>query len=190
MDRLLEYKNKVISFNELIKGISKQDLVSLTNEMVDRMLEQIRTCQDEDVVFTPIDPEAMDDYGTDEEATMAWNLGHVIVHTTASSEESAFLAAELARGVEFHGRSRYELPWREMVTIAGCKKRLEDSRKMRLASLEIWPDPPHLDNTYEVWAGGRRVNAIGRFIMGLTHDIVHLGQIRDILEQVLAERQL
>lgn len=48
---------------------------------------------------------------TRDDVHLAWNLGHVIVHTMASAEESAALAAELARGVEYHGRSRYEVPW-------------------------------------------------------------------------------
>ena len=71
----------------------------------------------------------------------------MIVHTTASSEEAAFIAAELARGVEFHGRSRSEVPWETVTTIEQCRHRLEESRRMRLATLQIWPDEPDLDNT-------------------------------------------
>jgi hypothetical protein len=45
------------------------------------------------------------------ELALPWTLGHVIVHITASAEESAFLAAELARGVHRRtGRSRFEVP--------------------------------------------------------------------------------
>ena len=120
---------------------------------------------------------------TPEEVTMPWTLGHVVVHTTSSAEESAAVAAELARGVEHHGRSRYEVPWQEMQTIAGCRRRLEESRRMRLASLEMWPDEPHLETAYEIWSDQPPVNAIGRFVLGLMHEESHLGQIAEIVRQ-------
>jgi hypothetical protein len=110
------------------------------------------------------------------------------VHTTASAEESAALAAELARGVEFHGRSRYETPWETVTTIAQCRHRLEESRRMRLMSLEMWPDQPHLDNVYEPWPGASEVNPIGRFVLGLMHDDAHLDQIAKIVRQAKAAR--
>ena len=119
---------------------------------------------------------------------MPWTLGHVIVHCTASAEESAAVAAELARGVEYHGRSRYEVPWQEMRTLAGCQQRLEESRRMRLASLAMWPDAPHLENGYEVWPDRPPVNAIGRFVLGLMHDESHLDQIEEIVRQARAVR--
>jgi hypothetical protein len=103
-------------------------------------------------------------------------LGHVIVHTTASAEESAALAAEMARGVEFHGRSRSEIPWRDVTTIAQCRHRLEESRRMRLASLDMWPDEPYLDNRHQPWPGAGRLDAYGRFVLGLLHDDDHLGK--------------
>ena len=118
------------------------------------MLGLIAECVDADVVLVPDDPEADDPWAaTPEETNMSWTLGHVIVHTTASSEESAALAAEMARGVALHGRSRYEVPWQEMRTIEGCRQRLEESRRMRLASLEMWPDDPHLENVSRNLAG-------------------------------------
>ena len=52
--------------------------------------------------------------------------------------------ADLARGVAFHGRSRSEVPWETVTTIAQCRARLEESRRMRLASLDMWPDQPYL----------------------------------------------
>jgi hypothetical protein len=132
----------------------------------------------------PDDPEAEDTYASDpSEAFLAWTLGHVIVHTTASSEESAFLAAELARGVpQREGRSRYEVPWRTVINIEQCRQRLEESRRMRLASLDLWPDPPHLDNLFTTRSGARH-NAMVRFIFGLAHDDSHLGQIAEIVRQ-------
>src|SRR5688500_9125816 len=81
--------------------VSVNDLRRLTNDMVDYMLDLISDCTDEHVTFEPSDPEADDPVAaTPEEVRMPWTLGHVIVHTTASAEESAALAAELARGVE------------------------------------------------------------------------------------------
>jgi hypothetical protein len=178
-----------IEFKELIADLNKNDLVDLTNEMVDTMLARIEDCTDADVTFEPNDPEAHDPFAENEaDVDMPWTLGHVIVHTTASAEESAALAAELARGVEFHGRSRSEIPWENVTTIAACRHRLEESRRIRLASLEMWPDQPFLDNTYEPWQGAPRVNAIGRFVYGLSHDDSHLGQITDIVRQALEYR--
>jgi DinB superfamily len=153
--------------------------------MIDTILARIDGCRDEDVCFVPVDPKANDmPAANPEDVNLAWTLGHVIVHTTASSEESAFLAAELARGVPFHGRSRSEVPWQTVTTFAQCRQRLEESRRMRITSLEVWPDAPHLDLVIEPWPGAPLiVNAVGRFVVGLLHDYSHLGQIAEIVRQ-------
>jgi hypothetical protein len=178
-----------ISYAERVADLTRDDLRDLTNEMIDTVLELIADCVDADVTFPPEDPDANDPYAaTPEEVDLAWNLGHVIVHITASSEESAAIAAELARGVEHHGRSRCEVPWQTMTTIAQCRQRLEESRRMRLASLEMWPDEPHLENAYAIWSDAPPVNAIGRFILGLMHADDHLGQIAEIVRQAHAAR--
>jgi hypothetical protein len=178
-----------ITFVELVAELTIDDLRHLTDEMVDTMLGLIAECVDADVILEPGDPEAHDPYAaTPEEVDLAWTLGHVIVHTTASAEESAAIGAELARGVAYHGRSRYEVPWPEVRTIAGCRQRLEESRRMRLASLEMWPAAPHLENACEVWSDRPWVNAIGRFVLGLMHDESHLGQIAEIVRQARAAR--
>jgi hypothetical protein len=157
--------------------------------MIDTMLAQIAGCEDADVVFVPEDPQAQDSFASNSaDARLAWTLGHVIVHVTASSEEAAALAAELARGVELHGRSRYETPWQEVTTIVQCRARLEESRRMRLASLAMWPDPPHLECTYIPSPSMGEINAIGRFVLGLRHDFDHLRQIADIVRQAKAAR--
>ena len=180
---------KQMTLRELAAPLTLADLRGLTNEMVDEMLALIAPCADADVVFMPVDPEANDTFAADEtEKDVAWTLGHVIVHTTASAEESAFLAAEMARGVLPHGRSRYETPWQTVSTIAQCRARLEESRRMRLASLDLWPDRPILDNTYEPWPGAGDIDAVGRFILGLAHDTDHLGQIADIVHQAQTAR--
>ncbi len=183
------FHNKEITFAELIAGLTRDNLVALTDEMIDTTLALIAGCVDADATFVPIDPQAHDPYvATPEELCLAWTLGHVIVHTTASSEESAAVAAELARGVAYHGRSRDEVPWMEMRTIAGCQQRLEESRRMRLASLGMWPEAAHLENEYQAWSDGPMVNAIGRFVLGLMHEESYLGQIREIVQQARAAR--
>src|SRR5687768_7318261 len=133
-------RKKEITMNNLAEGLTLGDLRSLTNEMVDHVLNLIKDCTDADVTFEREDPVADDKAAaTSAEVNMPWTLGHVIVHITASTEESAFLAAELARGVPHRGgRSRYETPWQTVTTIEQCRRRLEENRRMRLASLEVW----------------------------------------------------
>jgi hypothetical protein len=182
-------RKKEKSFAEFAAEYDVDDLGELTNEIVDYMLEQIADCVDADVVFEPNDPDADDPYATDEaEKDMAWTLGHVIVHVTASAEESAFLAAEMARGVAPHGRSRREVPWQTVTTIQQCRDRLEASRRMRLATLDVWPDVPYLNVTYEPWSGVGQINAIGRYLLGFSHDMNHLAQIDEIVRQARTAR--
>jgi hypothetical protein len=183
MDRLRALRNKEIMLVDLQTIVSKADLQKMTHQLVDEILSYMMDCTDKDVTFVPIDPDADDPFGNEDEADLAWTLGHVIVHVAASAEESAFLAAELARGVENHGRSRYEIPWREVETIKFCRDHMEESRRICLASLEMWPEKPHQEITYETWPGSPRVNASGRYILGLSHAYSHLGQIRDIINQ-------
>lgn len=182
---------KEISYAEFVKDLTVDDLRALTNEMVDRQLELIADCTDADVVFQPIDEQAHDSYATNpDETAIAWTLGHVIVHATASSEEAAYLAVELARGLPpREGRSRYETPWETVTTMAQCRARLAESRRMRLASLDMWPDEPFYDNRVDLYDG--RVpgaNAVVRFVLGLSHDTNHLGQIEEIVRQATAAR--
>lgn len=182
-------RNKEMTYAELVADLTVADLRALTNEIIDYQLGLLASCTDADVVFTPVDPEAKDPYAADKaDEAIAWNLGHLIVHVTASSEESAALAAELARGVVRDGRSRSEIPWETVTTIAQCQQRLEESRRMRLASLEMWPDVPYLDNKVTPWAAIGEIDAYGRFVLGLSHDQGHLPQIEDVIAQAKAAR--
>ena len=176
-------RNKTTSLTDIAKDLTKADLYALTNEMIDTMQEITADAIDADVVFVPQDPDANDTFGIPEEADLAWTLGHVIVHATASSEESAALALTLARGLPVDGRSRYETPWRTVHTVAQIRHRLEESHRMRLAMLDAWPDEPHLDVTYAPYPGRPPYNAITRFISGLYHDDAHLDQLREIMRQ-------
>ena len=180
-------RNGELTMGQLSAGLTRDDLRRLTNEMVDAMLNLIAGCINADVTFVPDDPQAADPVAaTEEEVNLPWTLGHVIVHTTASAEESAALAAELARGVTYHGRSRSEIPWTAVTTIAQCRRRLEESRRMRLASLDMWPEPPHLDNTYRPGEGMQPIDAVNRFVRGLSHDDSHLEHIEKIVRQAKA----
>ena len=182
-------RNQQRTMAQLTAGLTVADLRQLTNEMVDTILGLIAESTDADVTADILDPQANDTFASNpDEVGISWTLGHVIVHTTASAEESAALAAELARGVEFHGRSRSEVPWENVTTIAQCRARLEESRRMRLASLDMWPDQPYLDNTYEPYAGRGAYNAVTRFVGGLSHDDSHLAQIERLAREARAAR--
>lgn len=171
---------------EFSKGLTKADLQKYTNEMIDTELQIIASAMDADVVLVPIDPQAKDTFGKAEDRDLAWTLGHVIVHTTASSEESAALSSSLARGLQVEGRSRYETPWESVKTVAQLHQRLEESRRIRLAFLEAWPDEPHLDLVQELSFG--TFNAISRFLMGILHEDSHVEQLREIMRQAHAAR--
>ncbi len=177
------------SFTDLAEGLTKTDLYALTDEMIDTMRTIVADASDEDVIFVPQDPKAKDPFGVPEEDTLAWTLGHVIVHATASSEESAALALTLARGLQVEGRSRYEVPWQSVYTSAQVRQRLEESRRMRKAMLDAWPDEPHLDVTYTAIPRLGPLNAISRFILGLFHDNDHIEQLREIMRQASEARK-
>ncbi len=179
-----KYQRKEISMMEIVHDLNHDDLYQQTNEMIDKILGLIAGSDDYDVTFLPQDPSAFDNAAVSEkEVAMPWTLGHVLVHTTASAEESAAIAAELARGVPFRGsRSRSEVHWTTISTIDQCIHRLEESRRMRLASLDMWPDKPDLTNSL-VNHRSEEINAIGGFMSGLSHEFGHLDQIGDIVTQ-------
>jgi len=185
-------RNRTKTLAELTEGLTMNDLHHLTDEMTDTMLKLILDAVDADVIFEPVDPQANDTYAIEStEIKLPWTLGHVIVHATASSEEAAAQACSLARSVPVSGRSRYEIPWQNMKTTAQLQRRLEESRRMRHAFLDAWPDEPDLELTYTPdYPGARPRNAIARFIAGLAHDDAHLGQIAEIMRQARAGRQI
>ncbi|HYT34863.1 MAG TPA: DinB family protein, partial [Ktedonobacteraceae bacterium] len=73
-------RDRTLSFTDLCRDLAKTDLHTLTDEMIDTMLAIIASATDDDVVFTPDDPEANDTFGIPEEKDLSWTLGHVIVH--------------------------------------------------------------------------------------------------------------
>ncbi|MCI0555800.1 MAG: DinB family protein [Anaerolineae bacterium] len=176
-------REKKITLQDLVRDLTKDDLRRELNEMYDEVSHLITDCTDAHITFEPADEKADDPYAVKGEETIAWTLGHVIVHLTASMEEAAAIASELARGVTYHGRSRSEVPWREATTIAFCRARLEESRRMCLTSLEMWPDEPHMENTYSPSEGAVPHTCVSRFASGLRHASDHLGQIAEIVSQ-------
>jgi hypothetical protein len=182
-------RRKERTIQDLAAGRSRSDLIQLTDEMCDTMLALIQGAEDPDVTFVPDDPEANDTFAANaEDVDLAWTLGHVVVHATASSEEAAAHALTLARGVEISQRSRWETPWEEATTAAFLRGRIEESRRMQRAMLDAWPDPPHLDVMYTRREGATPMNAIDRFVGGLFHSDEHLGQIGKTLAQAQAGR--
>jgi hypothetical protein len=177
-------RTRATTMNDLAAALSLEQLRRLSEASVDRMLALLDVATDADVVFVPDDPEASDEAAADPaDRGLAWTLGHNVVHATASAEEYAAVATELARGVPFHGRPRYETAWERVTTVAQCRQRLEESRRIRVASLGMWPDAPHLENGYVAWSTSGWVNAKGIFAWGLAHDADHERQMRKILEQ-------
>jgi hypothetical protein len=183
-------RSKEQTMAQLVEGFTTADLRRLTNEMIDTVHGLIAESTDADVIFEPADPAANDPAAaTAAETNMPWTLGHLIVHVTASSEEAAAIAAELARGVPHRGgRSRSEVYWETVRTIAQCRQRLEESRRMRLASLDMWPDQPDLVNSFLPREGAEPTTAVMRFVGGLSHDDSHLAQIADVVGQARAAR--
>lgn len=176
-------REKKLTLQDLVRSLTRDDLRRELNEMYDEVSRLIADCTDGHVTFEPVDEKADDPYAVEGEETISWTLGHVIVHLTASMEESAAIASELARGVAYHGRSRSEVPWRDATTIEYCRARLEESRRMCLASLEMWPDEPNIENTYSPAEGAVPHTAVSRFASGLKHASDHLGQITEIVRQ-------
>ncbi|HXM55041.1 MAG TPA: DinB family protein [Candidatus Dormibacteraeota bacterium] len=182
-------RSKEKTLQDLAEGLTRDDLVRLANEMCDHFQELIATAEDADVPFVPDDPEANDTFAArPEDVGISWTLGHVIVHWTASSEEAAAHALTLARGVEVSGRSRSEVAWEGVTTAAFIRERIEESRRMQLAMLDAWPSQPHLELTYVAREGASPVNAIGRFLGGLSHADAHREQVTNVLAQAQAAR--
>ncbi len=169
---------------------TRDELARHTDASIDRFLALLQNSTDEDVLFVPDDPGATDLAAADPaDRDLAWTVAHNIVHATASGEEYAAVAADLARGVDFHGRPRFETPWQTVTSVEQCRQRLEESRRMRQASLLMWPDRPDLTRGYAPWKQSGWVNAQGIFAWGLAHDQSHHAQVEQILRQASAARE-
>ncbi len=174
------------------ENIGPSELRSLSDESLDYLLGLLDDLTDADIVFDPEDPEANDPFAVAGEEEIGWNFGHLIAHVTASSEEGAALSSLLARGIPASERPRYETPWRDITTVAQVRQRLEESRRMRNAYLETWPDAPLLDVVRDVserfTARFGEMNAPAAFLFGLSHEVGHYDQIEEVKQQALAAR--
>jgi len=174
------------------ESIGPDELRQLSDESIDFLLSQLDGLGDEDIVFDPEDPNADDPFAVEGEEEIGWNFGHLIAHVTASSEEGAALSSLLARGVPASERPRYETPWRDITTVAQVRQRLDESRRMRNAYLETWPDAPLLsvcrDVSERFTARFGEMNAPAAFLFGLSHEVGHYEQIEDVKRQALAAR--
>lgn len=174
------------------ENIGTQELKQLSDESVDFLLSLLDGLADADIVFNPEDPNADDPFAVAGEEEIGWNFGHLIAHVTASSEEGAALSSLLARGVPAAERPRYETPWRDIKTVAQVRQRLEESRRMRNAYLETWPDAPLLnvcrDISERFTARFGEMNAPAAFLFGLSHEVGHYEQIQEVKRQALTAR--
>ena len=174
------------------ENIGPGELRSLSDESVDFLLSLLEELTDADIVFDPDDPDADDPFAVEGEEEIGWNFGHLIAHVTASSEEGAALSSLLARGIPASERPRYETPWRDITTVAQVRQRLEESRRMRNAYLETWPDAPLLQIVRDVserfTARFGEMNAPAAFLFGLSHEVGHYEQIEEVRRQALAAR--
>jgi len=188
--------NKTQTMLELSQNYTVDDLRRATNESIEFMLNILRDLTDADVTFDPVDPLADDPYAKEGEEKIGWSLAHLVVHVTATSEEWAAYSPILARGIVYPAepRLRYETEWTCVTTHAQCLQRLEESRRIGLAALDMWPDTPFLDVKREL--SPRFVerfgqfNATASFLFGLKHEIGHRAQFEDVRQQALAARQV
>lgn len=179
-------KNKEVSLLEFSKQFSINDLKAMTNTSIDTLLAIIGDATDAELTFIPEDPHAHDPYAPAEEQHKGWNLAHLVLHVTASSEEGAAFSSILARGIAVGGRLRYEADWQTYTTREQVLQRLEESRRIRLAYLDTWPDEPHLDVYRQFPDDGKvrsPVNAKAAFLSSLWHEIGHYEQFRDAAHQ-------
>jgi hypothetical protein len=186
--------NKQMQILEFSKDITVPQLRQATHESIDYLLGLLADLDDNDVIFDPIDPLADDPFAKEGEEKIGWSLAHLVVHVTASSEEGANVSAILAQGIEFEGRLRYETPWETVKTVAHCRQRLEESRRMRLGALDMFPDEPRLDvfrklSPRYVERFGE-MNAPATFLFGLYHEVGHYAQFRDVRQQALNAKKI
>ena len=174
-----------IKLHDFAQEFSKDDLRAATNASLDAILAMIGSADDAQLTFFPDDPNADDPYAPPEERYLGWTLAHLVAHVTASSEESASYSAILSRGIPYprEPRLRYETDWHIMKTRAQVLQRIEESRRIRLAALDMWPDEPHLDVLRDVSERyierNGLMNAKSGFLNGLKHEHSHHDQIRE-----------
>ncbi len=181
--------DETVKLADFSQQFSLNDLRHFTNESLDLMLSIIGDADDAQVTFFPDDPAADDQFAPAEERYQGWNLAHIVAHVTASAEEWVAVSSILARGIVYtpEPRLRYEPDWHTLKTRAQVIQRIEESRRMRLAYLDAWADPPHLEVFRELserfTAKIGAVNAVTAFVFGLRHEYDHYDQLRETARQ-------
>lgn len=187
--------NHELSLLEFSQHFTVDDLRDATNESIDTLLKIVRGLDDTQVAFLPYDPEADDPYAKPGEEKIGWSIAHLVVHVTASSEEWATYSGILARGLSYPAepRLRYETEWTTVTTTAQCIQRLEESRRIRLGYLAVWPDTPNLEMKRELSPRFierfGQFNAAACFLFGLKHELGHYAQFREVARQAKAASQ-
>lgn len=170
--------------SDLAADVTLDDLRAETDAQIDEMLSLIGDLTDAQAVAIANDPAA--------EGGVGWNVGHLIAHVTASSEENAAVSSILARGIDypFEPRLRSEVEWVDLTTTAANIQRLEESRRICQGYLRAWPDQPRLDthralpDAFAAMVGP--LNAVGAYLLGLIHASGQFAQLRDIIAQAQA----
>lgn len=185
-------RNHELTYFDLGQRLTRDDLKSATHASIDRILEILGDATDAEMVHLPDDPLADDPSAVPGEETIGWSLAHLVAHVTASAEEQAAVSSILARGIPYvrEPRLRWETPWRAFETRAQVLQRLEESRRIRIAYLDAWPDTPNLNVYREVserflekWGPQ---NAPATLLYGLNHEDGHTAQFRDVRAQAAA----
>jgi len=171
------FRSGKASYADLVRDITHSDLYRFTDEYFSTIKPIVADVTDRATTFVPRDA-ALKDPGE-----QAYTLGHVIVHLTATLEESASIASVLARGIAFDGRLRYEVPWESIHTAQQIHERLKESWRMCRAYLDAWPDAPHLDITIMRIPHFGPMNAVGMYMLGIMHGEAHIEQLREIMRQ-------
>lgn len=182
-------KKGEIKILDYARQFTLDDLRRATNTSIDFMLHLVERSTDEMIAFIPDDPDANDPYAPPDLQHVGWSLGHLVAHVTASSEEWAAYSSILARGIVYPAepRLRFETDWEIITTRAQAIQRLEESRRMRLAYLDTWPDRPHLNVLRQlspryVERHGE-MNAPACFLFGLQHEMGHQEQFKEVYRQ-------
>ncbi|MBL8131512.1 MAG: DinB family protein [Anaerolineae bacterium] len=164
----------------------------LTESVLDEIDAILGEADDAGVAFIPEDPHADDPHAPEGEQHQGWSLAHLVLHVTASAEEWAAVSSILARGIPYarEPRLRYEPDWHSFTTRAQVDQRLAESRRMRLAYLDAWPDAPLLHVQREMSENFTKkhgpMNAVTAYLFGLRHEVGHLEQMREAARQMRA----
>lgn len=185
-------QNGELKLYDFAQQFTLEGLRAATNASLDTILAIIGEADDAQLTFLPEDPNADDPFAPPEERYLGWSLAHLVTHVCASSEEGAAYSAILARGIPYprDPRLRYETDWHTLKTREQVLQRLAESRRMRLAALDMWPDNPHLDvfrtTSEHGLAKNGPSNAKSAYLAGLKHEWSHLDQFREAARQARA----